>query len=186
MAARGTAESALLTRRPGGARGGRLRRPDNAPTVRSDPRRSLRRAAQWRRAMMVGNRASPPGPLSTESVERGSHTSRRRDSFSPSPRFLWRGGRGVRPGRRGGAILLVVLLMFVLLALALTTLTVVAASAASVEREYRSSQALALAEAGLALARAEAAKPAPAAATRHFAEGDAAWSRVPPGSGWEL
>ena len=92
----------------------------------------------------------------------------------------------MRPGRRGGAILMVVLLMFVLLALALTTLTIVAASAASVEREYRSSQALALAEAGLALARAEAAKPAPAAATRHFAEGDAAWSRVPRGSGWEL
>jgi len=87
--------------------------------------------------------------------------------------------------RRGGAVLLALLVMFALLSVALTALSVVAASAAAVEREYRSSQALALAEAGLAMAKSGAGNPASAGA-RRFEEGEASWTRAPRRGGWEV
>src|SRR5207248_7136414 len=76
-------------------------------------------------------------------------------------------------------------IMFALLAVALTALSVVAATAAAVEREYRSSQALALAEAGLAMPQAGAGNPA-AAGARRFDEGEASWTRVVRGGGFEV
>src|SRR5947207_9461385 len=87
--------------------------------------------------------------------------------------------------RWGGAVLMVLIIMFALLAVALTALSVVAASAAAVEREYRSSQALALAEAGLAMAKSGAGNPA-AAGGRRFDEGEVFWTRVGRGGGCEI